>query len=269
MRDITPFNTLQMKALIIEDEKLAAERLILLLRQYDPAITVVETLSTIREAIAFLAARSGEIDFALIDIQLADGPAFEIFHQFQPDFPVIFTTAYDRYALEAFQVMSVDYLLKPVTLGELARGIGRIKRLRHGPNCPDLSRLSDVGRGPSPPSPANLYRSRFLCKSGQRLQLIAASEVAIFCAEGHIVRLTTHDNSKYLIDYTLEELERLLDPLHFFRVNRNTIVHAASVGSVKPFVNNRLRISLKCDATAGDLIVSRERVADFKKWANS
>ncbi len=129
-----------MNALIIEDEQLASQRLEILLRQLDPAIRIVDTLRTVRDSVSYLASGDKQVDFLLLDIQLADGPAFDIFKQVQPAAPVIFTTAYDKYALEAFRLLSIDYLLKPVTLGDLARAIGKIKQLRQHCTMPDHSK---------------------------------------------------------------------------------------------------------------------------------
>jgi DNA-binding LytR/AlgR family response regulator len=258
-----------MKVIIIEDEQLAAERLELLLRQYDPGYHVLASLRSIRESVKFLNESAGEADLLLVDVQLADGPAFEIFRQVQPGIPIIFTTAYDQYALEAFQLLSVDYLLKPVTLGDMARALGKIKLLRHSADRIDYGMLSQVAGLPPPAAHKGQLKSRFLCRTGQRLQVVPAAAVAFFAAEGHVVRLVAQDGAKYLIDYTLEELEGVLDPVDFFRVNRSTILNAAAIGQVRPVINNRLRVSVKVGGTNGEIIVSRERVADFKKWADS
>ncbi len=254
-----------MTTLIIEDEKLAAERLQLLLQQCAPGTAVQAVIDTVEETAAWLAANPCP-DFILMDIQLADGSAFEIFRQTAMKVPVIFTTAYDKYALEAFKVLSIDYLLKPVTAEALSAAIEKLTILRPAAHSPSFSysQLMQLLQ-----QAKQHYKTRFVGKVGQKLFFVEASEVAYFVADSKIVSLFATDGNHYIIDYTLEDLEKLLDPLQFFRINRSIIVRAKAIDQVKPYINSRLKIIFKAGQQNSEAVVSRDRVNDFKRWANN
>lgn len=254
-----------MTTLIIEDEKLAAERLQLLLQQCAPETVVQAVIDTVEETTAWLAVNPCP-DFILMDIQLADGSAFEIFRQAKMQAPVIFTTAYDQYALEAFKVLSIDYLLKPVTAEALSAAIQKLNILRSSPSSSSFSysQLMQLLQ-----QSKQHYKTRFVGKVGQKLFFIEAAEVAYFVADGKIVSLFATDGNHYIIDYTLEDLEKMLDPLQFFRINRSIIVRAKAIEQVKPYINSRLKIIFKAGQQNSEAVVSRERVNDFKRWANN
>lgn len=254
-----------MKVIIVEDEPLAIERLRLLLGQYDPRIHVIAVMESIAGAVSYLQDPGRTPDLLLMDIQLADGSAFEIFKQLNIAAPVIFTTAYDQYAIEAFKVLSIDYLLKPVTLQALGLAIDKMKKL--GIACPqpvvDYTQLAGQTATTS-----TRHRTRFMGRVGQKFFFVYIRDIALFMADNKIVHMVGMDNTRYLVDYTLEELETTLEPAFFFRINRSMIVHATAIEQIRPFINNRLRLYLKPPLKLDDIFVSRERVGAFKKWAD-
>ncbi len=254
-----------MTTLIIEDEKLAAGRLQLLLQQCAPGTVVQAVIDSVEESSAWLSANPCP-DFILMDIQLADGSAFEIFRQAKIQSPVIFTTAYDQYALEAFKVLSIDYLLKPVTAEALSAAIEKLTLLRPAASYPSFnySQLMQLLQ-----QAKQHYKTRFVGKVGQKLFFIEAADIAYFVADSKIVSLFATDGNHYIIDYTLEDLEKMLDPLQFFRINRSIIVRAKAIEQVKPYINSRLKIIFKAGQQNSEAVVSRERVTDFKRWANN
>lgn len=254
-----------MKVLIVEDEPLAVERLRLLLAQYDPLIQITGSLESIASTVKHLEVPERVPDLLLMDIHLSDGSAFEIFKQLNLTTPVIFTTAYDQYAIEAFKVFSIDYLLKPVTLQSLTMAIDKMKKLRSAPRL----REQDYKLLAEQSSSGNVrYRTRFMGRVGQKFFFVHVGDIALFMADNKIVQLIATDNTRYLVDYTLEELEAVLDPSLFFRINRSMIVHAAAIEQIKPFVNQRLRLYLRHPVKTDDIFISRDRVPSFKKWAD-
>lgn len=260
-----------MNVLIIEDEPLAAERLQLLLQQYDPAARAVAVLDSVAETLAWIRAGTVPVELIFMDIQLADGLAFDLFKQSDVRVPVIFTTAYDQYALAAFHELSIDYLLKPITLPDLSRAIEKMNVLRRATSP---GRDQDVKADYHELASRLLkgmatYKSRFLGKIGQKFIFAESAQIAFFCAESKIVYLVTLDNRKLVVDYTLDQLEGILDPGLFFRINRSMIVHVAAIQQVKPYPNSRLRLILKEGVKADDIYIARERVPAFKKWADS
>ena len=250
-----------MKVLLLEDEKLAAERLRTLLHHYDSGIEVVASLDSIEDTVKYLQTHRPP-DLFLMDIHLSDGHCFEIFRQVQIDRPVIFTTAFDQYALEAFKMLSIDYILKPVTQEALAAAINKYRRWTNQAAPADYSKLS--------PATTPSYKKRFLGKVGQRLFFIDQEQVAYFQADNKIVHLVDHEGHRYVVDHTLERLEQLLDPSEFFRLSRRYIVRIGAIQQVKPYYNNRLKVDLKCGHTDEEgMIISRDRVAEFRQWAEA
>lgn len=251
-----------MNVLIIEDEMLAAERLQMLLQQYDPAIRVAAILESIEEAVNWLNTRPHP-DLLLVDIHLSDGHSFEIFKKVSLQKPIIFTTAYDNYAIDAFQLFSIDYILKPVNATSLAMAINKYRNLQQ------VFAFKEVTNWPEQlqQSIQNRYKERFLAKVGQRSFFVLASDVAYFEADNKIVSLVDREGNRYVINYTLEKLEPLLDPKQFFRINRKLIVHCHAIEQVKPYFNNRLKLQLKMQKQEEEMIVSRDRVSEFKIWA--
>lgn len=251
-----------MKVLIVEDEVLAAERLQGLLKECSPDSVVLDQLDSVEDTVAFF--RAGKTaDLLLLDIQLADGKSFEIFDKVSIESPVIFTTAYDQYAIHAFKFHSIDYLLKPVQQEDLQRALDKFKRLA----VPRLLEQSEIHLLKDLlTKSAKTYRERFIIKAGNKLQYRLTSEVAYFYAEGKEAYLVTkNENRKFLIDQTLEELDQELNPLHFFRISRKFIVNVDCILEVKGLISTRLEVKLN-QVCEHDLSVSRDRAHDFKNW---
>ena len=249
------------RIVIIEDEQLAAERLVMLLKQYDPAIEIVKHLYSVEESIQWLNTNAHP-DLLFLDIQLADGFCFDIFKQVDYKKPIIFTTAYNEYALDAFQLCSIDYLLKPITAEALAKAMQKFAQLQSNfaaGNYDQLSNLFDSA----------LFKSRFLAKAGQRMFFVETSEVQYFQADDKIVYLVDKEGNKLMVDYTLERLEALLNPKEFFRLNRQYIARYSSIAQIKPYVNSRLKLLLRNGSKTEEVVLSRERVHEFKTWAEA
>ncbi len=255
-----------MTTLIVEDEKLAADRLQYLLQQCAPHVSVLAVIDSVELCSTWLTKNSIP-DFILLDIQLADGSAFEIFQKVKIEVPVIFTTAYDNYALEAFKLLSIDYLLKPVSVEALSSAIHKLSALRSPAleQSFNYTQLANALKHQMQPA----YKTRFVGKVGQKLFFVDTEQSSYFIADNKIVHLYTPDGNHYIIDYTLEELDGLLDPQQFFRINRSIIVNAKAIDQVKPYINSRLKIIFKTGNKQAEAIVSRERVNDFKIWANN
>lgn len=249
-----------LKVLVVEDEKLATERLITLLGQYDSSIEVLSCVDSIEQTVQYLKQHTHP-DLLLLDIHLADGHSFEVFKQVSFNRPVIFTTAYDQYALEAFKIFSIDYILKPVTLEALATAINKLKSLPAG-FSPDFSQLA-------PLIESHRYKKRFLGKVGQRLFFINIENIAYFQADNKIVYLVDKESNRYVVDYTMEQLTEQLDPQQFFRLNRSFIISIHAIQQVKPWFNSRLKLSVLGKNNNEEMVVSRDRVADFKLWAEA
>jgi DNA-binding LytR/AlgR family response regulator len=251
-----------MNVLVAEDETLAAERLIKMVAEYDATIKIVAQPDSVSEVIQILKTDK-TIDLMFLDIQLADGKSFEIFDSVTSDVPIIFTTAYDQYALKAFKLHSIDYLLKPVQKEELHKAIDKYSRLKVKStlNEESIQSLKELIERKVP-----TYKQRIVVKAGNKLQFRQADDVAYFYADGKEAYMVTQkENRKHLIGYTLEELEQLLQPNDFFRISRKFIVRADAIAEVKGTMTTRLELRLNQN-TDQQLTVSRERVNDFKKW---
>ena len=249
-----------MKVLIVEDEPLASERLRKLVLQHDPTMTVVGTFDSVEDTVRFF--RSGSpVDLAFLDIQLADGLSFEVFEQTSVPCPTIFTTAYDQYALQAFRVHSIDYLLKPIDQADLQEALAQVDRYLPKP---EHALLRQVYQQVAPP-----YKTRFLVKIGNHYQTKAVDDIAYLYADGKATYLVSKSSRRrYLLDYTIESLaNEWLDPRQFFRINRKFLVSVDGIREVHSYVNGRLKILpvVPCET---DMIVSRERVGEFKAWLN-
>ena len=249
-----------MNVVIVEDEPLAAERLISLLNTTAESISVLEVFDSIKETTSFLETGK-KIDLLFLDIELADGKSFEIFNKTKVDAPVIFTTAYDQYALQAFKHFSIDYLLKPIQLEQLLGAIKKYKRFENHNVNEQLQQLTSWVS-----NSREEVKERVLVKSGNKLFYKSTDEVAYFWAESKEVYIfTLKDNKKFLIDYTLEELERKLDKKLFFRINRKAIINVNAIAEVKGLISTRLEVKLN-QPCIHELAVSRDRSANFKSW---
>ncbi len=252
-----------MQIVIVEDENLAAERLKIILAEYDKNIETVVCLETVEDAVKWFQSNK-QPDLLFLDIELGDGNSFEIFNQCNIKCPVIFTTAYDQYAIDAFKLNSIDYLLKPVTLEAMSRALDKYKALNvHAVSDLLIKQLLESRSG----NAERAFKNRFLVKLGSRLFFLEVSQVAWFFADDKTVYLVSTEGVKYAVDFTLEKLEQMLNPTIFFRLNRKIIVHANCIKEIKTFINSRLKIHLSAGKLYEEVVVSRERVQDFKEWA--
>jgi two-component system LytT family response regulator len=251
-----------MRIIIVEDEHLAAERLADLLQQYDPAIAIAATLDSIEETVEWLAA-SPPPDLGFFDIQLADGLSFSIFEQVRIDFPVVFTTAFDQYALKAFEVNSIDYLLKPIDREALARAFRKYSTLKGEVAQPalDIRVLQDTLQMLQ----GSRTKERFVVKKGPHLISIPTSDILYFFSENKQSWARTPDGRKHAVDYTLEQLEHLLDD-RFFRLNRQYLVSLKGIQKATAYSNSRLRVHLVHAPADEKTIVSRDKVQSFRQW---
>ena len=256
-----------MRIVIVEDEQPAARRLKKMLEELDPEIQILATLDSVESTVRWLQTEEMP-DLMFMDIMLADGLSFDIFQQVPVKSPVIFTTSYDEYALQAFKVNSVDYILKPITKEDLERSIQKFQTLKESfasnPVSPaiDVQALAKAIQGQNPGAS---YKSRFLVKHGQRLLSIPVEQIAFFMAEDKVVFLFTIDNHKYVVDYSLDELENLLDSTMFFRANRQFTIPLHSIDAVHSYFNGKLKVQLK-KYEDKEVIVSREKASVFKQW---
>lgn len=250
-----------MRVVIAEDELPAVERLHTLIKDFDPTIQIVASLDSVEDLVQWLKINPHP-DLLLLDIHLSDGHSFEIFRRINYSGPVIFTTAFDQYALEAFKVFSIDYILKPVSRESLARAIQKFRTITGVQASPDYARLMEALKKPN-------YKDRFLGKSGSKLYFIEADEVAYFQADNKIVYLIDKKGNKFIVNHTLDKLQDELDPRQFFRLSRRVIVRISAIEHVKPYYNNRLKVAVKgnVEDRSEDLVISRERVAEFRNWA--
>lgn len=250
------------QVMIIEDEALAAERIATLLQQYDASIQVVAMTESIEESVKWLQTHAHP-HLLLADIHLSDGPSFEIFKRVSIQKPVIFTTAFDAYAIDAFQLFSIDYIMKPVTAEALAAALNKYRNIAANFFPGNYALLGEQVKD----NINNRYKNRFLAKVGQRSFFIQSQEIACFSADNKTLYLCDTEGNRFMINGTLEKLEPQLDPHHFFRINRKMIVHSAAIEQIKPYFNSRLKLQLKGVRTEEETVVSRERVSQFRQWA--
>ncbi|MEZ0612030.1 LytR/AlgR family response regulator transcription factor [Fibrella sp. WM1] len=255
-----------MNILLVEDEELAALRLAKMLAETDPQLHVVHTTPSVEATVTYLQTNPS-LDLIFMDIELADGQSFEIFDQTRVLAPVIFTTSYDEYAIKAFKVNSIDYLLKPIKQSELVTSLQKYHQLHQRSEAVPLpleaiDALMQQLRQQTQPAE---YRRRFLVRHLSQWIPIDVNEIAYFHSEERVTLFRTAKGQKFSVDYTLDELETMLDPAQFFRASRQFIVHVKSVQQIHPYFNNKLKLILN-PVTHEDVLVSRERATDFKKW---
>jgi DNA-binding LytR/AlgR family response regulator len=247
--------------LIIEDEPLAARRLERLIRELEKDVILPPPIDTVQGAVQWLG--ENRPDLLFLDIHLADGLSFSIFDQVKVEAPVIFTTAYDQYALRAFRLNSVDYLLKPIEAEELSRALAKYHAWMDKPAPPDWQALAAAFRHPE----QKTYQKRFLVNSGDKIRSVPVEEVAYFYGQQKYVFLISRDKRRFLLDYTLGELEDLLDPDQFFRVNRQFIVSFGAIQSMAAWSKSRIKVELSPPPDE-EAIVSTEKSKFFKEWLN-
>ncbi len=251
-----------MNILLLEDEEPAAKRLEKMLKEIEPDAVIPENIVSVSSGIRWLQ-QNPLPDLIISDIQLADGLSFEIFKTVKTLCPVIFITAYDQYAIEAFKVNSIDYLLKPVKKDDLAAAIEKHKKLSQQKQTalPDISKLIEVLAS----GEQSKYKKRFAVKYGEHLKTISIDEAAYFYTEDKINFITTKENRRYTIDNNLDALETMLDPNIFFRINRQYIISIQAIAEMFSYSKSRVLIKLNPPAKH-ETIVSTERSGDFKLW---
>lgn len=250
-----------MRVFLIEDEQPAVKRLSKLLGELRPSLQVLGAADTVTGAVDWLR-RNSPPDLIFQDIQLADGLSFDIFTQVDLQVPVVFTTAYDQFTLQAFKVNSVDYLLKPIDPRELEQALIKYERYFSNPAF-SPTQWNQLLRQLQPTAPN--YKERFLVKIGQQLLSVPVTEIAYFYSENSLVFARLHDGKRHLLDYSLDQLEPLLSPRDYFRISRKAIVGLPSISRIDPYFNGRLIVVLNPSADF-KATVSRERVSDFKLW---
>lgn len=252
-----------MKVLIIEDEVPAAEKLERYLHKYDSSIEILGVIDSAADAVQWIRTAGHQPDLIFMDIQLKDGLSFQIFQQVTVKIPVIFTTAFNEFALDAFKVNSIDYLLKPITFTALTASLKKLESMRE-----QFHTVKDQTERIQQ-SFSNLktrdYKTRFMVKLGEHIRSITTDQITLLYADGRDVYMVTQQNRKFIIDYTLESLEDILDPKIFFRLNRTFILNINAIKDVLVYSNSRLKITLTQEFDK-EIIVSREKVNDFKEW---
>jgi len=250
-----------MKALIIEDEEPAAHRLKKLLIEIDPQIEILDIIVSVESAVSWLWKNSMP-DLILLDIHLADGQSFELFKRVEVTAPVIFITAHDEYAIRAFKVNSIDYLLKPVKKEELSAALAKYRKLHtaQGSQENDIAKLLESLKDPKPE-----YKKRFIIRFGDHIKAVNVEDVAYFFTQEKINFLRTHDNKTYPVEFNLDKLEHIIDPAVFFRINRQFIININAIDQMFSFSKSRVKVKLK-PLVDEDTIVSTERSSAFKEW---
>ncbi|MCF8228879.1 MAG: LytTR family DNA-binding domain-containing protein [Bacteroidales bacterium] len=246
-----------MKGLIIEDERPAALKLEKLLREVEPDFEVLAKPDSVAKSVEWFRSHPAP-DLVFMDIQLGDGLSFEIFEQVAVQCPVIFTTAYDEYAIRAFKVNSIDYLLKPIDKDELKDAFEKYHKIR--PGKPGQYVIDQVLK-----SLTKEYKTRFLVKVGEHIKFFPTNEIQCFYSMEKSSYILTADNRNYDLDYPLDQIELLVDPFSFFRISRKYIVNIRFIRDIIIYSNSRLKVKLE-GMLDEKLIVSREKVKNFKTW---
>jgi two-component system LytT family response regulator len=249
-----------MRAIIVEDETLAAQNLKGILNEIG-TLEIIATLESVNETIAWFTLHNSP-DILFLDIHLADGSAFEIFDRIKVDCPVIFTTAYDEYALKAFKVNSIDYLLKPIDINSVRKALEKYRRLTadSGNRDADLQNLLTYFKKNT------IYRNNFLVPvKGDKLVPLNTDDIAFFYIDFGTVKSISFGNNTYNMDNTLDELEDMLNPELFFRANRQFIISRKAIKDIDLWFNTRLSVNLKVPV-AEKILVSKARVPEFKSW---
>ena len=246
--------------LVVEDEVAAANRLTKMLKEIEPEINILGICDSLESTVKWLNTNA-EPELIFLDIHLADGSSFKIFEKVSISCPIIFTTAFDQYALQAFKVNSIDYILKPIKREELAFSISKYKKSKPQP-LDVASLLNEIKKQKEPQ-----YQQRFVVHFADKLKSIDVENIAYFVAQERSVFLASSSGASYAIDYTLEKLETILDPNKFFRINRKFIVNINSIGTMHFYSKSRVKVEL-IPKPEFDAIVSTERTASFKDWLN-
>ena len=248
-----------MRIIIIEDENRAAHRLQTLIKELRQEAEIVKVFESVRESIEYFSTNP-YVDLIFADIQLADGISFEIFNQIQIKCPIIFTTAYDQYAIEAFQTNGIDYLLKPIEKERLLKALDKLDSLQADQNSEQIGKMLQMIKQED-------HKKRFMIKVGDRIRTIETKGILAFYSMEKATFLYTFDQRSYAIDYSLDQLQELLSPSDFFRISRKYIVSHMACKEILAWSNSRLRIDIP--GLNEEVIVARERVGDFKNWLDN
>jgi DNA-binding LytR/AlgR family response regulator len=248
-----------MKILIIEDEQRTADLITKLIKQYDNSYSVLGVIDSVENGLQWFIHKEVTPDLILADIQLSDGTSFDLLNQINIDLPIIFITAYNEFALNAFKLNSVDYLLKPLSFADLKKAFDKLIKTREL-----YVRAMDYGKILMPGPKA--FKRRFLVKSGNSFKNIVTDEIACFIAEDGVVFANLLTGGKSIVENSLSELTEVLDPGNFFQINRNTIVAIFAINKISNYFNRRVIVQLKPENH--EVVVSRERVQKFKDWLN-
>jgi len=252
-----------MKVLIIEDEPFAQQELIRLLNEIDDSINVLKCIDSVEESVLFLKTEE-QPDLIFMDIQLSDGLSFEIFDHTKVIAPVIFTTAFDEYAIKAFKFNSIDYLLKPIDETELQAAINKFniqkKSVDKEGSYLTKSQLEEL-LGLYKPT----YKTRLVVRLGEKIRHIETNDIAYFFSEDKVSFIMTKEGKKFIINYTLEQIEKFIDPHIFYRINRQFIAHIKAIKTIDKYFNSRLIIGLEPEVE-DEVLISRTKVTDFLNW---
>ncbi|MEL1243435.1 LytTR family DNA-binding domain-containing protein [Flavobacterium sp. DGU11] len=247
------------RAIIIEDEKPASDYLLALLQKSAPDLVVLAVIDNVKTAVAWLGNNTADLVF--LDIHLGDDNSFSIFEKIKVTIPIIFTTAYNQYAIKAFRLHSIDYLLKPFSAEDLKQAMDKFRELKPKNEGINIQALIEAMNN----KPA--ARERFMVASGQRIKSIPIGEVAYFLSEGRYVKLVAKTGEGYLLDQSLESVESEVDPNHFFRINRQVLVGFDAIRQMVAWSKSRVKLELN-PPTDFDVVVSIDNSGDFKKWLN-
>lgn len=254
-----------MKVVIIEDELLASRELKRMLERIDDDIEVIANIQSVQAGVEWFT-NNQPPDIAFSDIQLSDGLSFELFQKVSIDCPIIFTTAYDHYAIQAFKLNSIDYLMKPFDDEDVSNALEKFRKLEVKSQGNPINKelldklISQHG--------AQAFKGSFVVTIGDQYRKIKVEDIACFRADGNTVYLIQHNKKRVIVDYTLEELEKLLDPSVFFRINRQVLIHEDAISHIHKYFNSRLKLETE-PCMDEDILVSRSRVKDFLRWLDN
>jgi len=250
--------------LIIEDEALAAKRLIRLLGEMDESLQVMQVLTTVRASKDYLSQHLSEVDLILMDIHLGDGNSFEIFEELKITTPIIFVTAFEQYALKAFDHMSLSYLLKPIQKNDLEVALDKYRRFykQQQQITVDFAELAALMQ-----QEMKVYKKRFLVNVGDKIRYISVEEIAMFYADNKACFVITHEGKRNYVNYTLEKLVKELDPDKFHRINRKVITNISNIQELLPYSKSKLLVKTKVSSDF-DIFCSAENIKKLKDWMN-
>jgi len=251
-----------MKIVIIEDEPRAAKRLSKLILNCEPTAEIVKVLESVKDSLAYFATNP-QIDLVFSDIQLADSLSFDIYAQTEITAPIIFTTAYDQYAIQAFKTNGIDYLLKPINPEDLQQAFDKFTKLTRPNSTPYLKSIADMLKSVSTPN--TVYKQRFMVKVGTHIKSINIADALAFYSKDKATFIYTREKRSYILEQSLDVLENDLDPENFYRINRGYIISRHGAKDILAYSNSRLKIEI--EGLENELIiVSRERTKGFKTW---